>query len=118
VALSIETPHGVVLRIHPRSFRGYAASRPMVFGLSSSPGCPGEAILRPSKTAVNLAPNILCDKPALNGGRGRGGGGSQALHKAEGFDEDHRRRLAGMNFVEKLRRLAMAPTPVCGDIAW
>ncbi len=39
VALSVGTPHGVASRVHPQQrfdgHRGYAASRPSVFGLSS-----------------------------------------------------------------------------------
>jgi hypothetical protein len=47
VALSVRTPHGVASRVYPTT--GYAASRPLVFGLSSSPDDSEEAILRPSK---------------------------------------------------------------------
>ncbi len=58
VALSVRTPHDVAARVYPTIRRsrfrcfggaGYAASRPLVFGLSSSPDRSGEAILRPSK---------------------------------------------------------------------
>ena len=35
VALSVGTPRGVASRVYPRPNRGYAASRPVEFGLSS-----------------------------------------------------------------------------------
>ena len=36
VALSVRMPHGIAARVYPQvKARGYAASRPMVFGLSS-----------------------------------------------------------------------------------
>jgi hypothetical protein len=45
----------------------YAASRPLVFGLSSPvPQCGTEAILRPSKTMPNLAAKCRTDKQGLN----------------------------------------------------
>ena len=55
-------------RVYPgRTGPGYAASRPLVFGLSSPvPQCGTEAILRPSKTIGNLAAKRVADKRGLN----------------------------------------------------
>ncbi len=52
VALSVGTPRGVAARVYLNlTGLSYAASRPLVFGLSSpTPRCGAEAILRPSKT--------------------------------------------------------------------
>ena len=62
VALSVGTPRGVAARVYPGpTSPGYAASRPLVFGLSSLPQC-GKAILRPSKTAERIAANWTADK--------------------------------------------------------
>jgi len=54
-------------RVYPgRTGPGYAASRPMVFGLSSPiPQRGTEAILRPPKTTVNLAAKHGPDKTAF-----------------------------------------------------
>ena len=46
-------------RLSPESVRGYAASRPLVFGLSSSVPFETKAILRPSE----IKGNITCRKP-------------------------------------------------------
>jgi len=41
VALSVRMPRGITSRVYPPTeVGGYAASRPMVFGLSSSPELP------------------------------------------------------------------------------
>jgi hypothetical protein len=57
VALSVGRPYGTAPRVYPfaRSCvgdEGYAASRPLVFGLSSLPNFSGRAILRPSKIRI------------------------------------------------------------------
>ncbi len=57
VALSVSRPRGQAARVYPPAeANGYAASRPMEFGLSSPETSPG-AILRPSKTKVRLREN-------------------------------------------------------------
>jgi len=55
-------------RVYPsQTSLSYAASRPLVFGLSSPvPQCGTEAILRPSKTMANLAAKCRTDKQGLN----------------------------------------------------
>jgi len=62
VALSVGMSHGIASRVYPRPNRGYAASRPLVFGLSSLPNHSGRAILRPSKTGGNIAELRRFDK--------------------------------------------------------
>ena len=60
VALSVGMPRGITARVYPEvrllasAAPGYAASRPMVFGLSSPPNCFEGAILRPSKTVTSI----------------------------------------------------------------
>ena len=60
MALSVGTPHGIASRVYPAicllasAPTGYAASRPLVFGLSSPPKLFGGAILRLSKIAANI----------------------------------------------------------------
>ena len=51
VALSVKMPRGILPRVYPRQNRGYAASRPLVLGLSSSRQN-REAIFRPSRIKV------------------------------------------------------------------
>src|SRR6266478_1227117 len=73
VALSIGTPHGVAFRVCLRLNRSYAASRPMVFGLSSPlPQSRKGAILRPSKIEVNVGDLLVkrknCSFPLFPGG--------------------------------------------------
>ena len=67
VALSVGRPRGLASRVYPRPNRGYAASRPSVFGLSSSPNCFGKAILRPSKITPNLAASAPARKSRHRG---------------------------------------------------
>ena len=50
-------------RVYPRKIRGYAASRPPVFGLSSSVPCKTKAILHPSEIKGNVARRKANDKP-------------------------------------------------------
>ncbi len=57
MALSVGRPYGTATRVYPCapscvSSKGYAASRPLVFGLSSLPNYSGRAILRSSKIRV------------------------------------------------------------------
>jgi len=72
VALSVGTPLGVASRVYPAvrvltsAAAGYAASRPMVFGLSSPPKLFGGAILRPSKITDNIWPRRPQSKPGKN----------------------------------------------------
>ena len=56
VALSVGKPSDIASRVYPLvpKRRGYAASRPLVFGLSSPPNLFGEAILRPSKITKRI----------------------------------------------------------------
>ena len=54
VALSVGTPRGVASRVYPRPNRGYAASRPLEFGLSSLAAETARAILRPSKIDLKI----------------------------------------------------------------
>ncbi len=61
VALSVGTFHNAFARVYPRPNRGYAASRPLVFGLSSLPNQVGRAILRPSKINHNIRPDGSSD---------------------------------------------------------
>src|SRR5262245_14912684 len=67
VALSVGTPRGVTSRVYLKvrllasAAPGYAASRPLVFGLSSSPELlRRKAILRPSKTGRKNSAKSPC----------------------------------------------------------
>jgi len=75
VALSVGGPRGLASRVYLKesanatsAAASYAASRPAVFGLSSSPDESEEAILRPSKT-----------KKTIGARRGKNKLGNQAL---------------------------------------
>ena len=64
VALSVGEPRGHASRVYPRPNRGYAASRPAVFGLSSLPGNQEERFSARPGRALEEAPASI---PAQRG---------------------------------------------------